>query len=265
HLQSPVVLSRTLDLLEAAATQEEQIFCAKALAQIEDGWSPSDRRRMLNWLQHGLRFRGGRIVEQSVRAIRDAVILQLSENDRVQLADLLTAVNETISPTELDVERPVIQRWTVDDFADNSGSDHQSNRANGRMALAAVRCLKCHRVGDEGGRDGPDLTQVGKRFDRRMILESILDPSRVIDPKYRQTTYALKSGEIVIGRALQVSRSKLVIETNAMTGASLEISRDAIDESAPSSVSLMPAGLVDSLTQQEILDLISYLQNPEGL
>jgi putative heme-binding domain-containing protein len=135
---------------------------------------------------------------------------------------------------------------------------------NGKTALAAAICLKCHRVGQRGTQVGPDLTGVGRRYDNRALLDSILHPSAQIDPKYLNTSYLLKDGTIVSGRTVGVSSSQLVIETDSISGKTETIQRADIEESSPSKLSPMPEGLVDILTKDELLDLIAYLRGNHG-
>lgn len=262
RLKSPVALERTLTLLETAATQEEQIYYAKALTFIDSEWTTADRLRILHWFRKALQFRGGRVVEQSVRRIRDAHLAGIPESQSMELAAIIASVQDEAIKEEPVPPRPFVRNWQLEEVLDDVL--HMSDRSieAGQQAMAAASCLKCHRFGDRGGREGPDLTQVAKRFDRRTILESILQPSKVIDPKYRQTVYVLTSGKVITGRTLQVSKNKLVIETNPLTGESVEVSRDDIEESAPSTVSLMPEGLANTLSKAEIQDLIFALQHP---
>jgi putative heme-binding domain-containing protein len=60
-----------------------------------------------------------------------------------------------------------------------------------------VQCSKCHRIGDQGERIGPDLTGIGDRFSRIHIVESILEPSRTVTPGYETIAVALRSGRVV--------------------------------------------------------------------
>jgi putative heme-binding domain-containing protein len=122
-------------------------------------------------------------------------------------------------------------------------------------------CLVCHQVGEEGGQIGPDLSQVNGRFDTQTLLESIIEPSKVIAPKYRSVTYALNGGTSVSGIAAGVSGSKLRIEVNALTREVVEIERDAIQSADPAEISAMPPGLLNTLTREQILDLLAYLKN----
>ena len=61
-------------------------------------------------------------------------------------------------------------------------------------------CLKCHRLGDQGERIGPELTGVGGRFSRIYLVESILEPSRTIAPSFATLVLALKNGQVLTGR-----------------------------------------------------------------
>jgi len=61
---------------------------------------------------------------------------------------------------------------------------------------------------------GPDLTAVGSRFNRRDMLDSILDPSRVIDDKFRNTAFTLKDGTSVVGMIEREDGKAVVVRTN---------------------------------------------------
>lgn len=261
YLHSPHALSKTLALLDRATTQEEQVHYAMTLTHVTDGWSVPQRKQMLDWLQNARRFPGGKLVKQTVQNLKLAYLSSLSEEEKTALAEQITLLKQPLADHAPTVSYPVVRRWTMDDLAsDLSKVTESRDRASAETALAKASCLKCHRIGDKGGRIGPDLSQVGARFDPRAILESILEPSKVIDEKYRQTSYALANGKLVTGRPIGVSAKQLVIETDPIAEASVTVKRDEIEASAVSNLSPMPTGLVDVLTRDEILDLIAYLK-----
>jgi putative heme-binding domain-containing protein len=111
---------------------------------------------------------------------------------------------------------------------------------------------------------GPDLSAVGRRFDLRTLVASILEPSQVVDPKYHGTTWVLASGRSLTGRAAQVNAQEITIEVDPLTGRTEKVPRDEIESAHPSAVSPMPAGLVDVLTLDEILDLLALLRAGAG-
>jgi putative heme-binding domain-containing protein len=158
--------------------------------------------------------------------------------------------------------RPFVRAWTLQDLEEDLSKRSLQDRSPeaGRTALSAAVCLRCHRFGERGGQIGPDLTFVGKRFDNRTLLESILEPSKVIDPKYHNSQYSLADGRVIAGRTMSVSKERISVETDPLTGKFVSIPRADIMESRTSEISPMPQGLLNTLTREEILDLIAYLR-----
>ncbi len=259
YLAAPGVIEKTLSLIKQAPSQEEQIYYAQALSRLERGWTLSSRREVLAWLARSRSFRGGHLLPTALKNIRDDYLAALSDDERTALAAEIAELNKPQAEAPIVANRPLVRRWKMEDLADVAGAAHGRSFASARQALAAAACLSCHRIGDEGSSIGPDLTNVGRRFDARTVLESILTPSKVIDPKYRSATYELDSGQVVTGRAVSVNRDELVIETDPLAETTVKVRRSTIVESYPSTVSPMPEGLLDTLSKDEILDLVAYL------
>ena len=118
--------------------------------------------------------------------------------------------------------------------------------------------------GDSGASIGPDLSAVGKRFDALAIVQSILEPSKVVDPKYHATTWVLADGRAVTGRAAMVNDREIAVETDVLSGARVTLPRTEIESSHPSPVSPMPQGLLDTLSLDEIFDLVALLRAGAG-
>jgi putative heme-binding domain-containing protein len=77
--------------------------------------------------------------------------------------------------------------------------------------MTKSQCLKCHRLGEQGEKIGPELTGVGKRFARIHIIESILDPSRTIAPSFETLTVALKDGRSITGTRITETADELTL------------------------------------------------------
>lgn len=263
-LQAPEIRSRSLDLLEAAGTQEEQIQYAKTLSQISEPWDVASAKRVLKWLTRTRNLSGGKLAATAWRNLRTDFEAQFSQDVVTQVQAELAILDAPLtdeSASEL-AARPLVKNWTIEDLIDDvvNLKPEEHSLALGHQALAAAACLRCHRVGDSGSPVGPDLTHVGKRFDGRALLESIIEPSRQVDPKYLNATYLLSDGRIVTGRTLGVSRQQLTIETDPLSGRTIVVDRQEIEASLPTTVSPMPAQLLDTLTREEVLALIALLR-----
>jgi putative heme-binding domain-containing protein len=279
-LRSESVLEKTLDLLLQGATQEEEFQYAKTLMHRDGPWSRDEAEKMLEWFSRSRRYRGGRSVETVWNQLHERFMEKLSEEQQSQFADRIALLSQPeVETTEATiVPRAFVQEWQLDDLLEDvlsldrqvasertqeQPAGRQQRYQDGIQALEAGACLKCHQYGGRGTHVGPDLTSVGKRFDGRALLESILEPSRQIDPKYLSTSYLLANGQVVSGRTVGVSRSQLVIEVDALTGRTETVERSQIEQSSPAEISPMPQGLLNTMTRAEVLALIRLLR--EGL
>ena len=145
--------------------------------------------------------------------------------------------------------------------ADLDGAGKGRNFENGREAFAAAQCLTCHRFGNEGGPIGPDITAIASRFSRKDILESILEPSKVVSEQYQNITVVKKDGDDVTGRLVEETDSKLVLVPNQLTGEKVEVKKSDVQSRAASKLSPMPEGLANILSKEELLDLIAYIES----
>jgi putative heme-binding domain-containing protein len=118
-------------------------------------------------------------------------------------------------------------------------------------------CLKCHRLGDQGERVGPELTGVGARFARAYLVESILEPSRTIAPSFDTVVVTLKSGKIVSGIKVAETPQNVTLADNQ--GLKQVIAKADIEERGVSPLSTMPEGLEKRFTEEEFVDLIEFL------
>ncbi len=121
------------------------------------------------------------------------------------------------------------------------------------------QCSKCHRVGQRGGQVGPDLAQIGKKLTPAQLFEALVDPSRVIDPKYQSHTVQLLDGKIITGLSDTETTDELTLIT--AQGDKIKIAVGDIESRKLESTSIMPSGLGVELTAQQAADLLDYLSN----
>ncbi|HAV31202.1 MAG TPA: hypothetical protein DCX79_04275, partial [Planctomycetaceae bacterium] len=123
-------------------------------------------------------------------------------------------------------------------------------------------CYKCHRFAGDGGVVGPELTAVSRRYNARTLLESIIEPSKVVSDQYEASVFVLDSGRTVTGRVVNLNNDRIMVCENMLEPGTLTtIPRDEIEETQPAKVSMMPAGLINTLNRDEVLDLVAYLQS----
>jgi putative heme-binding domain-containing protein len=132
------------------------------------------------------------------------------------------------------------------------------NRGQMVFNSAKVACYSCHAIGYMGGRIGPDLTRIGQVRSERDLLESILYPSASFARGYEPVVVRTRSGDVRTG----VLRNndlpdEIVLATERDE---TRIPRADIVDMQPGSASLMPQGLADQLTQQELADLLAFLK-----
>jgi len=130
--------------------------------------------------------------------------------------------------------------------------------ARGRQHFQNL-CAPCHRVGAEGHEVGPDLGMVAaKPVD--WLLAAILDPSQVIEARYRAWTITLKSGDELSGVISAETANNLVVRMAG--GVDRAVLRSEIEKLEPSKVSLMPTGFESALPPRDMADLLSWLRTP---
>jgi putative heme-binding domain-containing protein len=127
---------------------------------------------------------------------------------------------------------------------------------NGRSVFTRL-CVSCHKVGDTGYTFGPDLSDVGKRLTRHELVESLIEPSKKVDPKYVTTTIITSEGKSLVG--FIITKTKDSVTLLMAEGKQATIATADIDEMAATNQSSMPENLASTLAPAEFLDIIEFL------
>jgi putative heme-binding domain-containing protein len=120
-----------------------------------------------------------------------------------------------------------------------------------------LNCSSCHTVAGRGTAVGPDLSAIGKLRPRADLLESILEPSRRIEPKYAAYVAQTHDGRALTG--LLVRRDERSVVLRDAQNKEVILAASDLDLLQPSRVSLMPAGQLAGLTAQDAADLLEFL------
>lgn len=130
------------------------------------------------------------------------------------------------------------------------------DESNGRSVFTRS-CVSCHKVGDSGYTFGPDLSDVGKRLNRHDLIESIIEPSKKVEPKYVTTTIITNEGKAMVG--FIVTKSQDSVTLLMAEGKQATIPLSDIDEQGQTNQSSMPENLASTLSPGEFLDVIEFL------
>jgi hypothetical protein len=136
--------------------------------------------------------------------------------------------------------------------------------ANGRAAAITAQCVFCHTMSRDrslpAGLFGPELVQVSARFGRRDLLDHILNPSKVVDEKFRFVTVVRTDGQTVTGSLEGEDDERVILRPSPLAPELVEIGRSLIRSRSVSEVSPMPAGLLNALKAEQILDLLAFIE-----
>jgi putative heme-binding domain-containing protein len=124
---------------------------------------------------------------------------------------------------------------------------------------AGMQCKTCHKVGEQGGSIGPELREVARKRSRLELLESLLDPSKLVDKQYATYVAQTDSGRVFSGLMIRQDDREVVLRD--AQGKDAVIPRGEIEGLQPTQKSLMPEGLLRDLTAQEAADLLAYLES----
>ncbi|NBV20745.1 MAG: dehydrogenase [Proteobacteria bacterium] len=162
-------------------------------------------------------------------------------------ADLLTLLNADAAKQRAHLEElvPTVR-------------DGDVRRGHQLFSSQKAACSTCHAIGYLGGKLGPDLTRIGQVRTEMDLLESIVYPSASFVRSYEPFTVVRKDGEDVTGIVRKDAPDEVILANGPET--EVRIARADVVEMRPGKVSLMPDGLEQALTKQELADLLAFLK-----
>jgi putative heme-binding domain-containing protein len=122
-----------------------------------------------------------------------------------------------------------------------------------------LQCVNCHKVGGTGSTVGPDLSDIGKKQTRAQIVESILEPSKSIDPKY--VAYLLETTDGKLHTGLLAEKNDKEVVLRLAGDKEVRVPTAKVAALAPQRTSLMPELLLRDLTAEQAADLVEYLSS----
>lgn len=271
HMEVPGVVDALLAALTPDKSQEEQIHTAYCLRTIQTGWTHEKRDTFVAWFDNAWEFRGAASMEGFMNNIWQSALELLPEDEREvaearkqrifdeRAAQALALMEESERRGD---GRSDLAQMSFDELAEYLEYDpmayREPNLGHGERVFVRSKCATCHVFGDIGRGGGPDLSTVVKRFRRRDMLEAIMYPSRVISDQYTgvevDTTW-----ETITGMVVTESNETLTLIT--ANGERMDIPKDDIRRREASEVSIMPEGLLDTMSLGDLVALIQFLEH----
>ncbi len=263
-----------LDFLLARLDREQPVAPRSAAVEVltRSDLTAEQRIRLAGALKTTGPMEVGRLLDAFARTTDEKVGLALivALNDPAVRAGLRT---EAVKP-RLEKYGPAVQKDAAKLYAtlDSAlvgqrakleqmlGSMKNGDIRRGQLVFNSTKtaCASCHKIGYVGGTVGPDLTRIGKIRNERDLLESIVFPSVSFVRSYEPVNVTTKAGKQLNGLIRRDNPDEIVL---ALSGTEeVRISRNDIEEMHPSTLSIMPAGLDQQLTLQELADLVAFLK-----
>jgi putative heme-binding domain-containing protein len=153
------------------------------------------------------------------------------------------------------------KEWKLDDLAvEVKDLKHGRSYSNGKQMFQVASCVSCHKLSGAGTEFGPDLAKLDAKLTHVDILRDILEPSFKINEKYQTFIFETTKGKEITGIILQETKDFVKVIENPLAKAEPVILKTSeIAGRKKSAVSIMPKGLLDKLTKDEILDLVAYV------
>ena len=165
-----------------------------------------------------------------------------------------------------------VTEWKHSDFAEDLKRVGQHRDfESGKQLFKTLGCVQCHNLNKDDSTGfstlvgsnqsvGPFIDDTVKKYkhDASAVLLEILEPSRNIDEKYRQVNVATEDGKTHIGVIASEDGSTLTLLSGSPPQ-KLALPKQSIDDRVTSPRSIMPAGLLNTLDKEQILDLLAYL------
>lgn len=266
YLKSPKVIEKTMPLLKTATTSEDLLFYPFMLRYLKDGWTLEQRKIAFEALNKAEKMNGASTFFKAISDTRSELAAALKPEEATQLAAVISPAKPAVLSAHA-LPGHSFKNWTLEDLAPLLAKMDAKTRSrdSAKDALIRAQCVFCHKVSNDptlpAGVFGPDLVQVSARFNRRDLLDHILNPSKFIDEKFRYVTVKTSDGKTITGSLESEDDERVVLRPNPLAPEKSEIAKAMIKERSVSEISPMPPGLLNSLKAEQILDLLAWFEN----
>jgi putative heme-binding domain-containing protein len=264
RLGSKQVLAKTLPMLRDATASEDLIFYPMHLRYLKEGWSLESKRIVFEALNRAEKYNGASTYFKSISDTRSELAAALSTEEMSKLAEVIhppkpAALSSHAMPGH------TFREWKLEDLEPRLAEVGKGRSfEKGKAAAIATQCVFCHTMSTDrslpAGLFGPELVQVSARFGRRDLLDHILNPSKIVDEKFRFVMIKRVDGSNVMGSLESEDDERVVLKPNPLSPETVEIGKSLIKERSVLETSPMPTGLLNALKAEQILDLLAFIE-----
>jgi hypothetical protein len=247
RLAPPTHKALTLEVLQGLLAQDDEVLKLEVVRTLVARREQADLIDLADDASSAPRLR-----VEAILGIDDQAVLQkLAQSDNAMIREEA----QRALPRSITTTRPAFDdtaAWLK--LLEGQGDAETGRRIffNSKVAL----CSSCHRHSGRGNVVGPDLTLIAQQGDRAAILRSILEPHREVAPQFYPSVVELKDGTTFTGILLRSSSTEVFRD---LTGKEKSFPEADILKRTELRTSLMPPGLVMSLTNEELRDLLAFL------
>ncbi len=273
YMETPGAIEKLLAWLTPDKQQEEQIHTVYALRTIDGGWTKDQRDQLVAWFDRGREMGGAASMEGYIENMWQDTLKILPDDEReLAAARKQKALDERQAKAlallaEVDGEEKKVSgelaQTSYTELKEYLEYDPMAYRKpslkQGEKVFIKSKCAQCHVFGTVGKGGGPDLSTVTSRFRRGDILESVMFPSKVVSDQYTAVDVELKDLSTVTG--MMVSENDATLTLITVLGERVDIAKSEIESKKNSDQSIMPEGLLNTMSLDDLVQLVQYLES----
>lgn len=261
--------ARAAESAAASRPNRAQIATMFSLRNATAGWTPDLRHTFFSWFPRARTWKGGNSFKGFIENIRTEALANFTPEAERPAMDKMSAASAAEAQIAFTPARGPGRAWTLDEAVKLAETELKGRDfKHGEAMFRTTMCLTCHRFNGDGGGIGPDLTGAANRYTLRDLMENIIDPSKVVSDQYDSHLITKKDGSSLLGRIVLQEGGELKVMTNPFAPTALFTLQDSeVAKVETQAISMMPPGLINVLSAEELLDLLAYIMssgNPEA-
>jgi putative heme-binding domain-containing protein len=253
--------ARAAESAAASRPNRAQIATMFSLRNATAGWTPDLRHTFFSWFPRARTWKGGNSFKGFIENIRKEALVNFTPEAERPAMEKLSAASETETLAAFTPARGPGRAWTLDEAVKLAETGLKGRDfKHGEAMFRTTMCLTCHRFNGDGGGIGPDLTGAANRYTIRDLMENIITPSKVVSDQYDSHLITKKDGSTLLGRIVLQEGGELKVMTNPFAPTALFTLKDTeVADVKTQAISMMPPGLINVLSPEELLDLLAYI------